>query len=48
MCAVVGRQEAENRTVAIRRFGSQEQTVVSLEDAVRMLSEEALAPDQRG
>ena len=46
--AVVGRQEAENRTVAIRRFGSQEQTVVSLEEAVRMLSEEALAPDQRG
>ncbi len=45
--AVVGRQEAENRTVAIRRFGSQEQTVVSLEEAVRMLSEEALAPDQR-
>jgi threonyl-tRNA synthetase len=46
--AVVGRQEAENRTVAIRRLGSQDQTVVGLEEAVRMLSEEALAPDQRG
>jgi len=46
--AVVGRAEAENRTVAIRRFGSQEQTVVGLEEAVRMLSQEALAPDQRG
>ncbi len=45
--AVVGRQEAENRTVAIRRFGSQEQTLVSLDEAVRVLSEEALAPDQR-
>jgi len=45
--AVVGRQEAENRTVALRRLGSQEQTVVSLDEAVRMLSNEALPPDQR-
>ncbi len=45
--AVVGRKEAEERKVAIRRLGSQEQTVVSLEDAVRLLVEEARAPDQR-
>jgi threonyl-tRNA synthetase len=45
--AVVGRQEAENRTVALRRLGSPEQTVLPLDEAVRMLAEEALAPDQR-
>jgi len=45
--AVVGRKEAEEGKVALRRLGSQEQTVVTLEEAVRMLSEEALAPDQR-
>jgi threonyl-tRNA synthetase len=45
--AVVGRSEASDRRLALRRFGSQAQSVLSLEEAVKMLSEEALAPDQR-
>jgi threonyl-tRNA synthetase len=43
--AVVGRQEAENGQVALRRLGSQGQEVVSLEDAATALGHEALAPD---
>jgi threonyl-tRNA synthetase len=46
--AVVGRNEAEKGEVAIRRLGSQEQTVVSVEEAIRMLTEEATPPDLRG
>jgi len=46
ICAV-GRKEAETRSVAIRRLGSQEQTVVSLDEAVRMLTAEATPPDLR-
>jgi threonyl-tRNA synthetase len=45
--AVVGRREAEEGKVAIRRFGSQEQTVVTLGEAVRLLTEEATPPDLR-
>jgi threonyl-tRNA synthetase len=45
--AVVGRREAEQRSVALRRLGSDKQEVLSLEDAVRALSEEALPPDLR-
>jgi threonyl-tRNA synthetase len=45
--AVVGRSEAEKGEVAIRRLGSQEQTVVSLDEAVRLLTEEATPPDLR-
>ena len=45
--AVVGRNEAEKGEVAIRRFGSQAQTVVSVEEAIRMLTEEATPPDLR-
>ncbi|MBI1360849.1 MAG: threonine--tRNA ligase [Alphaproteobacteria bacterium] len=43
--AVVGAKEAEERKLALRRFGSQAQTVVTLDDAVRDLSAEALPPD---
>ena len=43
--AVVGRKEAENRTVAIRRLGSQAQEILSLEDAVARLAAEATPPD---
>jgi threonyl-tRNA synthetase len=46
--AVVGRNEAEKGEVAIRRLGSQAQTVVSVEDAIRILTEEATPPDLRG
>jgi len=46
--AVVGRNEAEKGEVAIRRLGSQAQTVVSVEEAIRLLTEEATPPDLRG
>jgi threonyl-tRNA synthetase len=46
--AVVGRKEAEEGTVAIRRLGSQDQTVVSVDEAIRILTEEATPPDLRG
>ena len=44
---VVGRREAEEGTVAIRRLGSQAQEIVGLEDAVAAVVKEALAPDLR-
>jgi threonyl-tRNA synthetase len=45
--AVVGKNEAEQGTVALRRLGSQAQEVVSVEEAIRMLTEEATPPDLR-
>jgi threonyl-tRNA synthetase len=45
--AVVGRREAEQGTVALRRLGSDAQEVLGLEEAVIALAEEALAPDLR-
>jgi threonyl-tRNA synthetase len=42
---VVGRKEAAERTVSIRRLGSQDQKSMSLNDALAMLSDEAVAPD---
>ncbi|MGE0222778.1 MAG: threonine--tRNA ligase [Acetobacteraceae bacterium] len=45
--AVVGRKEAENRTVALRRLGGSAQEVISLDDAVARLAAEATAPDLR-
>ncbi|MBU2272288.1 MAG: threonine--tRNA ligase, partial [Alphaproteobacteria bacterium] len=45
--AVVGKNEAEQGTVAIRRLGSQAQEVVSLDEAIRILTEEATPPDLR-
>jgi threonyl-tRNA synthetase len=44
---VVGRREAEQRTVALRRLGSQAQDVVSLAEAVSRLASEATPPDLR-
>ena len=41
---VVGRREAEEGTVAVRRLGSKEQEVLALADAVGKLSEEARSP----
>jgi threonyl-tRNA synthetase len=43
--AVVGRKEAETRTVALRRLGSQAQEVISFEEAVSRLASEATPPD---
>ncbi|QTC90533.1 threonine--tRNA ligase [Brevundimonas goettingensis] len=45
--AVVGRKEAEEGKVAIRRLGSQAQTIVSVEEAIQLLTEEATPPDLR-
>ncbi len=42
---VVGKREAEERTVSLRRLGSQEQQVMPLSDAVAMLAQEAVPPD---
>ncbi|MEM1390763.1 MAG: threonine--tRNA ligase [Pseudomonadota bacterium] len=43
--AVVGGREMEERTLALRRFGSKGQQIVSLDEGVKMLAHEALAPD---
>jgi threonyl-tRNA synthetase len=40
----VGMRDAEGRNVSIRRLGSQDQTVVSLDDALASLMSEAQAP----
>jgi threonyl-tRNA synthetase len=45
--AVVGRREAEEGKVALRRLGSSEQQVLTLDEAVAALAAEARAPDQR-
>ncbi|MGB0908344.1 MAG: threonine--tRNA ligase [Maricaulaceae bacterium] len=47
--AVVGNKEAEEGKLALRRLGGgRNQEIVTLDEAVTMLAEEALAPDQRG
>ncbi len=45
--AVVGRKEAEEGNVVLRRLGSQEQQTVTLAEAVAILTEEATPPDLR-
>ena len=42
---VVGKREAEEGTVSVRRLGSQEQQVMPLEAAVKAISDEAVPPD---
>ncbi len=41
----VGKREAEENTVSIRRLGSRAQTSMTLDEAVASLTEEATAPD---
>jgi hypothetical protein len=41
----VGKKEAETRQVSIRRLGSDKQQVMSLDDALKLITEEALPPD---
>ncbi|MEM8977247.1 MAG: threonine--tRNA ligase, partial [Pseudomonadota bacterium] len=41
----IGRREAEEGTVSIRRFGSQKQTVLSVDEAIEQLRIEAIPPD---
>ena len=45
---VVGRREADERTVAIRTLGEDGQRVMSLDEAVAMLRDGAVPPDLRG
>jgi threonyl-tRNA synthetase len=45
--AVVGRKEAENRTVALRRLGGEAQESLALDQAVARLAAEAVPPDLR-
>jgi len=42
---VVGRREAEEGKVALRRFGSEGQSILTLEEAVKTLALEASPPD---
>ncbi|TPW36374.1 threonine--tRNA ligase [Oecophyllibacter saccharovorans] len=44
---VVGRREAEEGTVAMRRLGGKEQEVLPLSEAVQQLAQEATPPDLR-
>jgi threonyl-tRNA synthetase len=44
---VVGKREAEEGTVAIRRLGEQAQSVMSVDEAIAMLRAEATPPDLR-
>ncbi len=41
---VLGKREAEEETVALRRLGGKDQEVLALEEAVNRLKEEAVAP----
>ncbi|MCA3565312.1 MAG: threonine--tRNA ligase, partial [Methylocystis sp.] len=41
----LGKREAEERTVSIRRLGSQNSVVMPLDDALAMLAKEARPPD---
>jgi len=43
----IGAREAEEGTVSIRRLGSKHQTVMTLEEAVASLQDEAVPPDVR-
>jgi len=44
---VVGKREAEEGTVAIRRLGSEGQQVMKLDEAIALLKAEATPPDLR-
>ena len=45
---VVGKREAEEGTVSVRRLGAKGQTVLPVKEAIAMLAEEAVPPDLRG
>jgi threonyl-tRNA synthetase len=42
---VVGKKEAAERSVSVRRLGSQEQVHIELDEALAILAEEAAPPD---
>jgi len=45
--AVVGKQEAEEHKVSLRRLGSKQQSVIGLDEAIAALAKDALPPDLR-
>jgi len=45
--AVVGRKEADEAKLALRRLGSRDQEIIDLDIGIEKLTAEALAPDQR-
>ena len=42
---VLGKMEAAERTISMRRFGSQQQTSMTFDEALALLADEAVAPD---
>ena len=44
---VVGKREAEEKTVSLRRLGAQQSQVMALDRAIAMLAEEAVPPNSR-
>ena len=44
---VVGKREADEGTVAVRRLGSEGQQILAIDELAAMLRVEALPPDQR-
>lgn len=44
---VAGKKEAAERTISMRRLGSQQQTQLAIDEALKLLAEEATAPDIR-
>ena len=42
---VVGKREAEEKTVSVRRMGVQQQQVMPLGEAVKVLADESVPPD---
>jgi threonyl-tRNA synthetase len=45
--AVVGKREAEERKVALRRLGGDKQEILALDEALNRLEDEAVSPDRR-
>ena len=41
---VVGKREAEEKKVAIRKLGSDAQEILALDDAIRKITEESASP----
>ena len=44
---VVGKREADEGTIALRTLGAEHQKVMTLDEAVALISSEGLAPDLR-
>jgi threonyl-tRNA synthetase len=44
---VVGKSEAQNRTVSVRRLGSQDQNITALEDIITVLKRESNVLDKK-